>query len=89
MAYVEVECVYEDGRESDVVRFKPKAWLAIERKFGTDFPAREGAYYGAWVQLAPGVGFDEWVDSLESVTERVVDPSKEATASPEASPPSQ
>ncbi len=90
MAYVVVECTYEDGNV-DEVRLKPKAWLAIERKFGQDFPPREAAMYGAWVQLAPPLEFDAWVDTLDQCIDRVVstDPQKEATATPEASPPSQ
>ena len=86
--YVEVECVYEDGR-NEVVRFKPSTWLAIERKYGDNWPQREATMYGAWHRLSPGVGFEEWVDTLESLTDRLVDPSKEAAPTPEASPPSQ
>ena len=87
MAYVVVTCAYSDGREADEVKLKPKAWLAVERKFGAEFPPREATMYAAWVQLAPDVEFDVWVDSLESCMDSVVDPQKEASPTPEGLPP--
>lgn len=90
MGYVLVHVTYDDGR-AESLRIKPRAWLEVERRFGATVPPREGTMFAAWAQLHPGgdvATFDAWVDTLDEIRDEWVDPQKEATATPDGSPPS-
>lgn len=68
-----IKITYTDGT-STVARMTPKALVIAERHFGKDMPPVESSLYVAWVQAAPGVSFDDWLDTVEDASEEQANP---------------
>lgn len=77
---------YTDGSTFDA-KLNARALVHAERHFGETMPKIEGSLYAAWVQAAPGVDFDAWLDTVETVEDVAVDPTSAAPS--EESPDSQ
>lgn len=82
----QLKITYLDGSELVVTR-TGRSMVDAERHFGEKIPALESALYVAWLQAKPGIGFEEWLDTVEDVNEVKPDPT-EAPPS-EGSPDSQ
>lgn len=68
----QVKVVYDDGSE-ELIKLKPRAMIAAERKLGADMGRIEGTMYATWSTIVPGVKFDEWLATVDSI-EDVDDP---------------
>lgn len=68
-----VVITFEDGSVEEV-RLNPKVMVLAERHFAGKLPPIEGTLWTAWVRLGrPGGKFDDWLDTVESVDEKVVE----------------
>jgi hypothetical protein len=66
--------LYRDGSEAEGW-LTPRALLAYERKYGgQDGKRLEGTYFAAYTELRPGVDFDQWIDTVQDLTEETADP---------------
>lgn len=75
---------YVDGRE-ETVTIRPVGLIAAERHYkGDSIPAFESTCYAAWASIKPGVGFEEWLETLEDVNRE-----EEAPPPPVPPPPEQ
>lgn len=68
----QVTVTYEDGRE-DAIQVLPIGYVLAERHFAGRLPPLEGTLYAAWATLRPEAKYDEWLASLTSATEEVVE----------------
>ena len=74
MLTITLTCHYQDGRTVDVTS-GPATQVAFEREFGLsiakladeDERKMSHIYWLAWHASKPGVGFDEWLESLAAV----------------------
>lgn len=82
MPAAKLTITFTDGRTFQA-KMTPKALVLAERHFGANIPNIEGSLYAAWVQDAPGISFDDWLDTIESAEEEgtTADP-QEAAPSP-------
>lgn len=75
-----VVITFEDGSVEEV-RLNPKVMVLAERHFQGKLPPIEGTLWSAWQRLGrPGGSFDDWLDTVEGVDEKVaeVHPTKPA-----------
>lgn len=68
MAVKTFDVVLADGQRH-TVRMTPKLFLMCERKWGKadNMPDMEAMLYSAWIATAPGMAFDDWVDTIDEV----------------------
>ncbi len=58
--------VYDNGT-TEIYMVKPKHILKIERDKGGLDASLEASYSLAWLAAATGLGFDEWLDTVEDI----------------------
>lgn len=59
---------FEDGAEADVELRMP-LMVQTERHFKGDIPAIEGTLWACWKKLAPGMPFEQWMDTVEDMSQ--------------------
>lgn len=82
---IRVTVTYVDG-ESEVVPIRPVGLIAAERRWGGEMPQIEGSMYAAWFTLKaqrPDIGdFDDWLATLDSISETPSENPPEAVETP-------
>jgi hypothetical protein len=69
MASPKVHLTFVDGH-SEEVTLNPRVLVEVERKYGGTIPPIEGSLYGAWFRLGQPGKFDDWLDSIDDMTEQ-------------------
>lgn len=57
---------FDGGEEADVELRMP-LMVQTERHFKGEIPAIEGTLWACWKKLAPGVPFEQWMDTVEDM----------------------
>lgn len=64
MAIVTIK--FDDGTEAEV-DVRMAGMVRAERHFKGEIPPLEGTLWACWAKLKPGVPFDDWLETVESM----------------------
>lgn len=67
---------FGDGT-TEQVEVRPALLVKVERHFKGDVPPIEGSLYACWLALRPGIPFEQWMDTVDTI-----DQGQEAASGP-------